>query len=85
MGDLWYNKVLVSLDSILILRKTLNDRLETYRRLQAHGMGLNKNKYYFLLEETEYIGYFIKDGQVSPNSMNISVIKEFQMKLFVVV
>lgn len=81
MGDLRYNKVLVYLDDILIPSKTLNEGLETLevvlQRLQEHGVCLNMEKCYFLQDEIEYLGYIIKEGQVSPNPTKVVAIKEF--------
>lgn len=81
LGPFRFSFVLVYLDDILIMAKTIKeafDRLETILRVFAvAGLTLNKNKCSFLQSEVEYLGSIIRNGELRPLPEKVKAVLEF--------
>ena len=72
------DQVVVYLDDILVTGNSTEEHLErlseVFKRLEAVGLRLKKEKCEFLLDEVEYLGFKINQHGISPSSAKVEAI-----------
>jgi hypothetical protein len=70
--------VIVYLDDVCIYIRTLEEHMEHLRlvlqRFKEEGLKLRLKKYFFGLEEMEYLGYTVSVGQISVSTKKVEAV-----------
>lgn len=77
------NKILIYLDDILISTQTINEHIniliEVFRIMSENCLKLRTDKYSFLQQTIQYLGYEVSFDGVKPKPHNILAIKKFSI------